>query len=89
MPELEDARPHTARRVLVRTVSQFVKHFLGQPDHPIYLQSSMWLKGDCIYQEMLMIWVDNWSKFGKKYRRRPSQSALSLYATSCGSLHPD
>ncbi|GFU47776.1 hypothetical protein TNCV_4465231 [Trichonephila clavipes] len=29
-------------------------------------------EGDCIYQEMLMTCPDNWSKFGKKYRRRPS-----------------
>ncbi|GFX12198.1 transposable element Tc1 transposase [Trichonephila clavipes] len=47
----------------------------------IPLQSSMsgilW-KGDCIYQGMLMTWPDNRSKFGYKYRRRPSACFITM-----------
>ncbi|GFW54517.1 uncharacterized protein TNCV_2231911 [Trichonephila clavipes] len=30
------------------------------------------------YQEMLKTWPDNWSKFGKKYRRRPPGCFITL-----------
>ncbi|GFU05615.1 hypothetical protein TNCV_3292081 [Trichonephila clavipes] len=35
---------------------------------------------DCIYQGMLMTLPNDWSKFGKNYRRRPSGSSYRSIA---------
>ncbi|GFV56630.1 hypothetical protein TNCV_4628281 [Trichonephila clavipes] len=60
---------------------ELVEHILDQPNHQIPLQSSMFgigWEGNCFYQGMLMNWPDNWSKFGKKYLRRPSGCFITL-----------
>ncbi|GFX68046.1 HTH_Tnp_Tc3_2 domain-containing protein [Trichonephila clavipes] len=75
-----NTRPHTAR-VTMNCLTACQTFFLDQPDCQISIQSSMpeiCREGDCVYRGMFIFWPDNWSKFGNKYRRRPSGCLITL-----------